>query len=192
MSNNNYKKVACTATRLREALAAAGKKQADLVRDTGLDRGAVSSYLSGKYEPKQIATHKMAQALGVSEMWLVGYDVPKERTAGQKKNDDLVQVIVKLRNDPDFFEVVSMLAGLEADDYASIKQLVSALGNKQFKNEVKQVRVVRRLHRFYYKSFQVFKVYHGQSSIGTFVCYNYISISIIFHFFNTFVNVPKI
>ena len=130
MSNNNYKKVASTATRLREALAAAGKKQADLVRDTGLDRGAISSYLSGKYEPKQTATHKMAQALGVSEMWLVGYDVPKERTAEQKKNDDLVQVIVKLRSDPDFFEVVSILAGLKPDDYASIKQLVSALGNK--------------------------------------------------------------
>lgn len=130
MSNNNYKKVASTASRLREALDASGKKQADLVRETGLDRGAVSSYLSGKYEPKQMATHKMARALGVSEMWLVGYDVPKERTEGQKKNDDLVQVIAKLRNDPDFFEVVSMLAGLEPDDYASIKQLVSALGNK--------------------------------------------------------------
>ena len=54
MSNNNYKQVASTASRLREALDASGKKQADLVRETGLDRGAVSSYLSGKYEPKQI------------------------------------------------------------------------------------------------------------------------------------------
>lgn len=130
MSNNNYKKVASTASRLREALDAAGKKQADLVRETGLDRGAVSSYLSGKYEPKQMATYKMARALGVSEMWLAGYDVPRIRTEAQKKNDDLVQVIAKLRKDPDFFEVVSMLAGLEPDDYASIKQLVSALGNK--------------------------------------------------------------
>lgn len=130
MSNNNYKKVSSTASRLREALDAAGMKQADLVRKTGLDRGAVSSYLSGKYEPKQMSTHKMARALGVSEMWLVGYDVARERTEAQKKNDDLVQVIAKLRKDPDFFEVVSMLAGLEPDDYASIKQLVSALGNK--------------------------------------------------------------
>ena len=35
------------AVRLRKALDASGKKQADLVRETGLDRGAVSSYLSG-------------------------------------------------------------------------------------------------------------------------------------------------
>lgn len=118
------------AHRLREALTASGKKQADVVRETGLDRGAVSSYLSGKYEPKQKAIYKMAKALDVSEAWLMGYDVPKTRTAEQKKNDDLVQVIAKLRKDPDFFEVVSMLAGLKPDEYASIKTLLSALGNK--------------------------------------------------------------
>ena len=35
-----------------------------------------------------------------------------------------------MRNDPEFFDVVSMLAELPADQYASIKQLISALGNK--------------------------------------------------------------
>lgn len=128
--SNNYKKAASTAERLREALDAAGKKQADLVRDTGLDRGAVSSYLAGKYEPKQMAAHKMAKALDVSEMWLLGYDVPRERTAEQKKNDDLAQVVVRLRNDPDFYEAISILARLEPAEYASIKQILLALNNK--------------------------------------------------------------
>ena len=72
----------------------------------------------------------MALALGVSEAWLLGYDVPKNRTAEQKKNDDLVQVIAKLRSDPEFFEVVSKLASLPTAEYSSIKQLLSALGNK--------------------------------------------------------------
>ena len=122
--------IASISQRLREALEAAGKKQADLVRETGLDRGAISSYLSGKYEPKQKAIYKMSVALNVSEAWLLGYDVPKNRTAEQKKNDDLVQVIAKLRKDPEFFEVVSKLASLPPAEYASIKQLLSALGNK--------------------------------------------------------------
>lgn len=130
MSTNNYNKVASTADRLREAMTDAGKTQADLMRETGLDRGAISSYLKGKYEPKQIAVSKMARALDVSEMWLWGYDVPKQRTAAQKKNDDLAQVVVKLRNDPDFYEVVSMLARLEPAEYASIKQILLALNNK--------------------------------------------------------------
>ena len=123
------KPIVAISIRLREALDFTGKKQADLVRETGLDRGSISSYLSGKYEPKQKAIYKMAQALDVSEAWLLGYDVPKDRTAEQKKNDDLVQVIAKLRKDPDFFEVVTKLAGLPSDKYASIKQLLSVLGN---------------------------------------------------------------
>ena len=122
--------VASISQRLKEALESSGKKQADLVRETGLDRGSVSSYLSGRYEPKQKAIYSMARALDVNEAWLMGYDVPKTRTVTQKKNDDLVQVIAKLRNDPDFFEVVSILASLPAAEYTSIKQLLSALGNK--------------------------------------------------------------
>lgn len=127
MSN---KRISTTAERLREALVRSGKKQADLVRATGLDRGSVSSYLAGKYEPKQMAVYKMAAALDVAEMWLLGYDVPMARTAEQKKNDDLVQVIAKLRKDPDFYEVVSILARLQPAEYASIKQLLLALNNK--------------------------------------------------------------
>ena len=124
------KKVARTADRLREAMAEAGKNQAELMRETGLQRSAISRYLSGEYEPKALAVGKMSKVLGVSEMWLFGYDVPKNRTAEQKKNDDLVQVIAKLRKDPEFFEVVSKLASLPAAEYESIKQLLSALGNK--------------------------------------------------------------
>ena len=123
-------KVARIADRLREAMNDAEKNQANLVRDTGLQRSAISRYLSGEYEPKALAVGKMARALDVSEMWLFGYDVPKSRTVEQKKNDDLVQVIAKLRKDPEFFEVVSQLASLPPAEYASIKQLLSALRNK--------------------------------------------------------------
>lgn len=118
------------AERLREAMTDAGKKQADLVRETGIDKGALSSYLSGKYEPKQKAIGALARALNVSEMWLWGYDVPKVRTPEQKKNDTLVDVVSKLRQDPDFFDVVAQLAELPAGEYASIKSIISALRNK--------------------------------------------------------------
>lgn len=129
-NSSNYAKVASTADRLREALADAGKKQADLARETGLDTGLISRYMAGTYEPKQRGISALARALDVSEMWLWGYDVPKQRTAAQKKNDDLAQVVVKLRKDPDFYEVVSMLARLEPAEYASIKQILLALNNK--------------------------------------------------------------
>lgn len=127
---NKMERVAATPERLKEAMRDAGKKQIDLARETGLSHSTISRYLSGAVEPRQDATHKLATALGVAELWLWGYDVPKARTAEQKKNDDLVQVIAKLRKDPDFFEVVSMLASLAPAEYASIKQLLAALGSR--------------------------------------------------------------
>lgn len=131
ISIDNEKKQVPTAERLREAMAEAGKKQIDLVKETGLQRSAVSRYLSGEYEPKQKAIHKMAVALNVNEMWLWGFDVPKARTTEQKKNDDLVQVIAKLRKDADFFDVVSILAELPETEYASVKQLLEVLRSRK-------------------------------------------------------------
>lgn len=118
---------ATIAQRLKDALTNAGKKQADLVRETGLDRGSISSYLSGKYEPKQKAIYKMAQALDVNEAWLLGYDVPMERTADQKKNDQLAKLIVRMRMDNDFYNMVADLAELDEEKYQSIRQLVATL-----------------------------------------------------------------
>lgn len=123
-------RVATTAERIREAMTATSKKQADLVRDTGLNRGTISRYLSGEVEPRQTAMLKLASALGVSEMWLWGYDVPRNRTVEQKKNDSLVKVIAQLRSDPEFFNVVSLLAELPPEQYASVKTILSALSNK--------------------------------------------------------------
>lgn len=124
------KRTATTAERLREAMQQSGKRQADLVREAGVDKGALSSYLSGKYEPKQKAIGKLAVALNVSEMWLWGYDVPMTRTPEQKKNDAIVGVVSRLRSDSDFFDVVSQLADLPAEQYASFKVILSGLRQK--------------------------------------------------------------
>lgn len=123
-------RVATTAERLKEAMQDAGKKQIDLARDTGLSHSTVSRYLSGAVEPRQDATHKLAVLLGVSELWLWGYEVPKSRTAEQKKNDDLVKIIAQMRQDPKFFDIVSMLAELPPEQYDSLTTIISALGKK--------------------------------------------------------------
>ena len=116
--------------RLRIALLEANMKPVELSERTGIPKSMISYYLNGKTKPKADRIFVISQVLGVSEAWLLGYDVPKNRTAEQKKNDDLVQVIAKLRKDPEFFEVVSKLASLAPAEYASIKQLLTALGNK--------------------------------------------------------------
>lgn len=121
-----YERVASTKDRLKEAMRDVGKRQVDLVRDTGLNRGTVSRYLSGEVEPRQDAAHKLAVALGVSELWLWGYPVPKGRTAEQKKNDDLAKVIGQMRTNADFFDLVLTLSKLPQEEYDSVKRIVSA------------------------------------------------------------------
>lgn len=69
-----------TSERLQEAMRYAHMKQADLARATGLSKGGISNYVTGRYEPKSDIISKLAMALGVSEMWLWGYDVPMERS----------------------------------------------------------------------------------------------------------------
>lgn len=58
------------------ALKESGLSQADLVKKTGINKGALSSYISGRYIPKQTNIYKMANALNVSPAWLMGMDVP--------------------------------------------------------------------------------------------------------------------
>lgn len=75
----NWVKTSSTSERLQEAMRSARMKQADLARATGLSKGGISNYVTGRYEPKSDIVSKLAKALGVSEMWLWGYDVPKDR-----------------------------------------------------------------------------------------------------------------
>lgn len=71
--------MATTAERIKEALELRGLKQADLVQLTGIGKSSISTYLSGAYEPKQQNIFKIAQALNVSEGWLMGLPVPMEK-----------------------------------------------------------------------------------------------------------------
>ena len=113
--------------RLQQALDRKGWKAVDLVEKTDIPKGAISYYLAGKSKPKADRLYIIAQALNVSEAWLLGYDVPMGRTDDQKKNDQLAKLIVKLRSDESFFNTVSALAGLPESKYKSIEQLIAAL-----------------------------------------------------------------
>ena len=90
--------------RMRQALQRKGMKQAELADKTGIDKGQISSYLSGKYKPKQENLSLLAAALDVSEYWLMGLDVPMEREGSEeavreqkKRFEAYVQGIYELR-----------------------------------------------------------------------------------------------
>lgn len=77
-----------TSARLRQLLLETGWKQADVVRmcaplatkfNVKMGKSAISQYVSGKSLPAQRQLSVLGIIFNVSEAWLMGYDVPKER-----------------------------------------------------------------------------------------------------------------
>ena len=67
--------------RLRNILEETGIRQTDLCDKAGIGKSAMSQYLHGAFVPKQKKLSAIAEALDVSESWLMGYDVPRRRVA---------------------------------------------------------------------------------------------------------------
>ena len=77
-----------TAARIKEAMKIREMSQSDIIERTGINKGALSSYISGRYKPKQTNTYLLAKALNVSEAWIMGEDVPMERPTDQQRIEE--------------------------------------------------------------------------------------------------------
>ena len=83
-----YKKK--TSERLKQIMAEKGLKQIDILnkckplcKKWGIKEfgsNTLSQYVTGKVEPSQKALSVLAEALGVNEVWLMGYDVDFDKT----------------------------------------------------------------------------------------------------------------
>lgn len=111
--------------RLQEALYLRDKKAVDLVRDLKIPKSAVSQYLSGKSQKMDSERlYNICKYLDVSEPWMMGYDVPKERNM-EKKNNAIADIVVRMRTDEDFLSLVESLNELDAEKIVAFKQLIS-------------------------------------------------------------------
>lgn len=120
----NYEKIATASSRIKEAMNLRNMKQVELSEKSGINKPSISCYVSGKYEPKQSALYAMGKALDVSEMWLAGYDIPMERPVEQKENDELVDLIEKLKNDKKFRQLVVKLNSLNPEQIEGLMKLM--------------------------------------------------------------------
>lgn len=67
--------------RLTEAMKARGIRASELALRTGLSKARISQYVNGKFIPKSDAVLLIAEALRVSELWLLGKTTDMEATA---------------------------------------------------------------------------------------------------------------
>ena len=92
-SNRNTEKITTFAARLSDALFVRRMSAAALSRATGLSDGTVSRYLSGMIEPRVTTVRLIAQALNVSDSWLLGFDVEMDRGDPFEQGDRLNQLL---------------------------------------------------------------------------------------------------
>ena len=74
----------------------------------------------GKNDIPQSKIVQFAQVLNTTPKALMGWEEV------QKNNDILADIIVRLRNDPDFFEVVETLYNLDNTRFSGVKQMLIA------------------------------------------------------------------
>ena len=100
--------------RLKEMMDERGMRQVDLAAKSGVDRSLISSYLSGRYEPKDDKLQALAQALDCDAMWLAGYD-------GLEEDDD-VSFLERFRK-------------LNAKDKQTILTLLQFMSDRERRND---------------------------------------------------------
>ena len=117
--------------RIKEAMSIKNMKQTDLVEKTGISKGALSSYIAGRYIPKQTNTYKIAKALEVDVSWLMGNDVPMEpKISGILTNYELASISNKLRTDQNAQKLMKIyFEKLHDTNKKRILDLAEALGS---------------------------------------------------------------
>jgi hypothetical protein len=75
--------------------------QVDLCQRTGIPKSSMSMYLSGERSPRQNRLSQTAEKVNISEAWLMGYDVPMERT------DSLSDESLSHKDKRDILDIIS-------------------------------------------------------------------------------------
>lgn len=114
--------------RLRKAVENSGYSQTQLCEITGINKGALSSYLSGRYYPKQQAIEKLSEALNVPIFWLMGYDTESDSDSQEedsyyidKEARELAQFLYE---NPKYKILFDAAKDVSAEDLEMVKTII--------------------------------------------------------------------
>lgn len=128
-------KVATTSDRLKYLMETRNMRQADIFEKiqpfcesygVNIPRNALSQYITGKVCPKQDKLSILGMALDVSEVWLMGYDVPMER---EKERAPMSDEPMEREELAKLFESLSPENQQKLLDYARVLSIAQQAGN---------------------------------------------------------------
>lgn len=115
--------------RLVSAMKASDMRQVDLSKLSGIPKGQLSQYMTGKYVPKKSTMKRIADTLGVSELWLMGYDVPMtvEVDPEAVRNQAIADIALRMQTDDRYRDVVIRLDKLDRKKLDAVAAIVESM-----------------------------------------------------------------
>lgn len=112
-----------------------------------LGRNDISQYVSGKAEPTQIRLSILAEALNVTETWLMGYDVEREPTFQFSTLEK--ELITAYRNKPEMQSAVNTLLGISNNSQRTVEYPMAARTNaKKIKLSPQEVESLKKTKEY--------------------------------------------
>lgn len=124
MSNIGNKET--MAANLKYYIAQSGKDRKELAKIWGFPYSTVTEWVNGRKYPRIDRIEVMADYFGILKS-----DLIEEKTADhrqmQKNNDIMSDIIVEMRTNAEFFEIVKNLYALDKEKRTGVGQMLSAL-----------------------------------------------------------------
>ncbi len=111
-----------------------------------LGRNDISQYVSGKAEPTQIRLSILAEALNVTETWLMGYDVEREPTFQFSTLEK--ELITAYRNKPEMQSAVNTLLGISNNSQKTVEYPMAARTTKKIKLSAQEVERLKKAKEY--------------------------------------------
>ena len=92
-----------------------------------MNKSDISQYVSGKVEPNQRKLVALAEALNVSETWLMGYEINEKESIGKVEKG---KSLAKLIANENMLDAVVKLSKLQPEDKEMVVNLINSLYEK--------------------------------------------------------------
>ena len=104
-------------------MASSGKTQKELAEIVGVTAPTFNEWIKGKKFPRIDKVQKLADYFGIQKSDLIEERLTEEQKAG---NEALAGIIVRLRMDAGFRQIVETLNTLDADKLKGVQQMLDA------------------------------------------------------------------
>ena len=112
------------ATNLQHYMGKSNRSQKEIAEIVGVSAPTVNEWLKCKKYPRMNRIQSLADYFGILKSDLIEEKLTKE---GQKKNDVISDIVIKLNTDDEFLDVVEKIEGLSGEDLEKVKKMLSAL-----------------------------------------------------------------